>query len=437
MPSQSFFDHQIAAEISAFTRYYDRVIQWLPRVHDRGQLLDLIDCEEKEFLPDGSRIPDLSKERDKRTAVLLNGTLSYSSDIRALLAELKPKLARTTRIVAVCHNPYLRWLYALAFRLGLRDVEAPTTFLTQSSLTTLVKISGYEIVRERPAGYCPFPLFGLGTALNRLLSVIPLVRWLSASVVVCLRPVIAQRTKPSLSIIVPARNERGNIRSALERMPDFGGANLEVVFVEGHSSDGTWEEIQRVINEPGWPMTCKAYQQTGVGKADAVRLGFENASGDLLTILDADLTMPPELLPSYYECYRQGHGDFINGSRLVYPMEGGAMRFLNQLGNIFFAKAITFVTESRISDALCGTKLVARHDYRRFTRWREHFGDFDPFGDFELIFPASVLGLGIVDVPVRYRMRTYGETQIRRFRDGWRLLKMVGIGFLRIKLGRA
>jgi glycosyltransferase involved in cell wall biosynthesis len=267
--------------------------------------------------------------------------------------------------------------------------------------------------------------------------VIPLVRWLSASVVVCLRPVVAQRSKPSLSIIVPARNERGNIRNVLERMPDFGGAKLEVVFVEGHSSDGTWEEIQRVIEEPGWPMACKAYQQTGVGKADAVRLGFENASSDLLTILDADLTMPPELLPSYYECYRQGHGDFINGSRLVYPMEGGAMRFLNQLANIFFAKAITVVTEARISDALCGTKLVARHDYQRFKRWREDFGDFDPFGDFELIFPASVIGLGIVDVPVRYRMRTYGETQIRRFRDGWQLLKMVAIGFLRIKLGRA
>jgi glycosyltransferase involved in cell wall biosynthesis len=182
-------------------------------------------------------------------------------------------------------------------------------------------------------------------------------------------------------------------------------------------------------------LTVRAFQQTGRGKVDAVRLGFSKATGDLLTILDADLTMPPELLPRFVEAYARGLGDFVNGTRLVYPMEGEAMRFLNRLGNIFFAKMVSRVLEQPLADTLCGTKLLARRDYERFVAWRADFGDFDPFGDFEMLFPAALLGLGVIDVPVAYRSRTYGSTNIHRFRDGLRLLKMVVIGFVRFRMG--
>jgi glycosyltransferase involved in cell wall biosynthesis len=231
---------------------------------------------------------------------------------------------------------------------------------------------------------------------------------------------------------VPARNERGNIEAAVARIPDL-RADVEVLFVEGHSTDGTWQEIERVA--AGRPHV-RALRQTGRGKSDAVRLGFAEARGELVTILDADLTMPPEKLASFYEAYVGGRGDFVNGSRLVYPMEGAAMRFLNHLGNIFFAKALSSVLDMRVGDSLCGTKLLARHDYERFVRWRKAFGEFDPFGDFELLFPAAVLGIGSIDVPVHYRARTYGTTQIRRFRDGLVLLQMVVTGFFDIKMGR-
>ena len=218
-------------------------------------------------------------------------------------------------------------------------------------------------------------------------------------------------------------------------MPDLGGP-LEIIFVEGHSDDGTWDEIQRVKAKYGRQFQISAYQQTGKGKADAVRLGFSKATGDLLTILDADLTMPPELLPRFTNAYREGRADFINGSRIVYPMEGEAMRFLNRLGNVFFAKALTWVLDTRIGDSLCGTKLVTRHDYARMKAWRDDFGDFDPFGDFELLFPAAILGLGVVDIPIRYRARTYGTTNINRFRHGLLLLRMTLVGFFRIKMAR-
>lgn len=219
------------------------------------------------------------------------------------------------------------------------------------------------------------------------------------------------------------------------RMPPL-GAEQEIIFVEGHSSDGTWEEIERVVAKYGGQRRLKALRQTGKGKGDAVRLGFSHATGDLLTILDADLTMPPELLVRFYDAYCRGLADFINGTRLVYPMEGSAMRFLNHLGNVFFAKSLSLVLGISLGDSLCGTKLMARHDYARMVAWRRDFGDFDPFGDFELLFPAAVLGLGVLDVPIRYRARTYGTTSISRFRHGWMLLSMTLIGFFRISTGR-
>ena len=430
---RNYVNSLLANELSTLTRYYDRTIQWLPREGDNGRLLAEIICSAKGMVRKGEAFPDLSNEQEQRTAVLINGTFNHDFDIQRSLMELKVRLSRTSRVLLVLYNPYLRWLYHLANRLGIRKGELPSTFLTRTDLKSIAKISGFEIIRERLAIYCPWKLVGIGNVVNKLLPLVPLVRWLSLTSVVTLRPVIPA-PKRALSCVIPARNERGNVENALRRFPDL-GCETEIIFVEGHSSDGTWEEIQRVASLYEHRFQIKALKQIGKGKADAVRLGFSNATNPILTILDADLTMPPEMLARFYEAYCQGYGDFINGSRLVYPMEGTAMRFLNRLGNVFFAKLLSAILDVRIGDSLCGTKLLTRHDHERIASWRRDFGDFDPFGDFELLFPAAVLGMGIVDVPVRYLARTYGETNIRRFRDGLLLLKMSWIGLFRIKMG--
>jgi Glycosyl transferase family 2 len=425
----------IAAEVSRFTRYFDRLVQWEPARHDSRVLFDAIECPHKSVALTLDDLPDLSGDCERRTAVLLNGNFNYDLDIQGTLTRLKPKLARTSRLVVVAYNPYLRWLYALADALGLRNSPPTVTFLTRADLDGLARLAGYDVVRLRPAGYSPFRLLGLGHLLNCWMSAVPGLRWTSFVVLAVLRPLVRDTRRPSLSIVIPARNEKGNIEHALERMPDFGAERVEIVFVEGHSTDDTWAEIQRVAPLYRGRFEIKTLQQTGTGKCDAVRLGFQHCTGELLTILDADLTMPPELLGRFYDAYCQGVADFVNGSRLLYPMEGEAMRLLNRLGNVFFAKALSFVLENRLSDSLCGTKLVARHDYVRFVAWRRDFGDFDPFGDYELLFPASIFALGIVDVPIRYRARTYGTTNISRYRHGWMLLKMTLVGFFRVRVG--
>ncbi|MGZ7080937.1 MAG: glycosyltransferase family 2 protein, partial [Thermoanaerobaculia bacterium] len=322
-----------------------------------------------------------------------------------------------------------------AHRLGLKGGEDPTTFLTYGDLRDIARLAGFEIVRVRPCVYSPFRLLGLGSIANRILGFLPIIRGLALVSVAMLRPIVPDREEASVSVVVPARNERDNIRPLLDRLPPL-PAGSEVIFVEGHSTDGTWDAIQESLKQPKPGLAMSAYQQTGVGKNDAVRLAMSKAKSDVLLILDADLSVPPEDLKLFLDAYRAGYADFINGTRLVYPMESAAMRFLNKLGNIFFAKALTFTLNARITDALCGTKLVAVHDVRRIERWRADFGDFDPFGDFELLFPAAILGLGIVNVPIRYRARTYGQTNIRRFRDGLRLLRMVITALFRVRAGR-
>jgi hypothetical protein len=424
----------IAREVSSLTRHFDRVIQWMARPEDTGLLLDRIEAPAKTRL-DGDTLPDLSHEGGLRTAILLNGVFNHHFDVQALLSDAHPRLARTARLVVVLYNPYFGWLYRLANRWGIRHPAQPATFITRTDLANLARLSGFETTRLRPAVYSPWRLLGLGTLLNRVLPAVPLLRWLGLVTIAVMRPVVDERPRaPSLSVIVPARNERGNIAAVVERLPALTG-DLEVIFVEGHSTDGTWDEIDRVLREQTGSVRVRAFRQTGTGKADAVRVGVEHATGELVTILDADLTMPPELLGRFYDAYRAGLADFVNGSRLVYPMEGVAMRFLNLFANVFFAKTLSFVLDTRLGDSLCGTKLFARHDWARFRQWTRDFGGYDPFGDFELLFPAAVLGLGIIDVPIRYRERTYGATNIRRFRDGLRLLRMTLRGVVHIKLG--
>ena len=426
----------IASEVSTITRYFDRTVQFSPLPFDSGKLLESLDSPKKSIAQKSRDLPIDSDEAGDRTAILINGNFNHDLDIQGTLQSVAGKMSRGTRLIGIFYSPYFAVLFQIASWMGLRQGQKPTTFLTNDDVEGLAKLSDLEIVRVRRALFCPWRLFGVGDLLNSVLPMVPGLRNFSlVNIISFRRRSLSQIRKPSLTVVIPARNERGNIENALKRMPDF-GAPLEVIFVEGHSKDGTWAEIQRVQELYKDRYRIHSYQQTGNGKSDAVRLGFKHASNELLTILDADLTMPPEMLTRFYEAYEKGYADFVNGSRLVYPMEDQAMRFLNRLGNKFFAKALSAVLGTRLTDSLCGTKLVARRDYARMEKWREDFGDFDPFGDYELIFPAATMALGIVDIPIAYKNRVYGTTQIRRFYHGLMLLKMVWVGMWSILAGR-
>jgi glycosyltransferase involved in cell wall biosynthesis len=243
---------------------------------------------------------------------------------------------------------------------------------------------------------------------------------------------IAPGERPSVSVVVPARNEAGNIDAVLERLPRL-AERQEVIFVEGGSRDETWPAIQRAVEKYRGPFTVRAMQQSGRGKGDAVRAGFAVARGEVLIILDADLSVPPEELPAFLDALHKGQGELINGSRMVYLMDRQAMRFLNLLGNKVFGLLFTYLLGQRFRDTLCGTKVLLRKDYERIAARRAFLGTLDPFGDFDLLFGAARLNLKITDLPVHYKARTYGETNISRFRHGWMLLCMCGVAARRLR----
>lgn len=236
---------------------------------------------------------------------------------------------------------------------------------------------------------------------------------------------------PSATVVIPCRNEKGNVQPAVDRVPAFCD-DIEFLFIEGGSSDGTWEEIERVIKmRPD--LDIKALKQSGTGKGDAVRAGFDAARGDILMIQDADLTAPPEDLPKFYDALVGRRGDFINGTRLVYPMDSEAMRFLNLVANNLFSLTFTWLLNQRFTDTLCGTKVLTADHYRKIAENRAYFGEFDPFGDFDLILGAARLNMKVQEIPVRYRAREYGSTQISRFRHGMMLIRMTIFAFIKLK----
>jgi len=302
--------------------------------------------------------------------------------------------------------------------------------LTREDIDNMLRLAGFESIRATQEVLWPLPLGGLA---DRYLVKLWPFRGLALSNFVIARPTPqpAPSGQPSVSVVIAARNEAGNIKSIFERVPKM-GSWTEIVFVEGHSRDNTYEAIEQEI--PLHPQTPSLiFRQPGIGKADAIRLGFEKASGDILMILDADLTVPPEDLPRFYDAIVSGKGEFINGVRLVYPMEKEAMRTLNFIGNKLFSMAFSWLLGQPIKDTLCGTKVMWRDDYAKIAANRSYFGDFDPFGDYDLIFGAAKLNRKIIDLPIRYRDRTYGTTNISRWKHGVLLLRMVAFAANRIK----
>jgi SAM-dependent methyltransferase len=354
--------------------------------------------------------------------IILSETANFAADVQLILKRLRTASHSRTRLIINFYNTLWRPILTVAKALGLKQKQPASNWLSTADLHNILDLAEWQIVHKKARILVPFPFFGLDRLVNRTIA--PLLQPLCLTVFLVARPRWFHGTEDkTVSVVIPARNESGNIEAAILRTPEL-GKGKEIIFVEGNSKDNTWEEIQRIVAKYS-DNNIKAIQQTGKGKGNAVREGFRVASGDILIILDADLTMPPEELPKFYEVLRNGQTEFANGVRLVYPMEKKAMRFINMCGNKLFSLAFSWLLGQPLKDTLCGTKALFKEDYERIAANRSYFGEFDPFGDFDLIFGASKLHLKITDVPIRYRERVYGDTNIQRWRHGWLLIRMV------------
>jgi SAM-dependent methyltransferase len=372
---------------------------------------------------------------EKFDFIIISDTVGYFEDVQKAMQQLHRVSTSETRIIITYFNFLWLPVLRLAESLGLKMKPYRNNWLELGDLRNLLYLANFDVIKSGRRLLLPIYIPILSWLFNKYLAHLPLINRLCLTKFIIARSVLnhrPDRADLSVSVIIPARNEKGNIENALKRMPAM-GRHTEVIFVEGNSTDDTLDEIRRVCQAYAPVMDVKYAVQDGKGKGDAVRKGFALAKGDVLMILDADLTVPPEDLPKFYDAVASGKGEYINGSRLVYPMEDEAMRTLNIFGNHFFSVMFSWLLNQRLKDTLCGTKVLTQRNYQKLIANRSYFGDFDPFGDFDLIFGSAKLNLKIVEVPIRYKARSYGETNISRFKHGWLLLRMTLFAMNKIK----
>lgn len=364
--------------------------------------------------------------------IVVPDTIGAVDDVQAMLESLHGLCHGGTRIIISYYAYFWEPLLNLAETMGLKMPTCEQNVLSSDDIRALLGIADFEVLKREWRQLIPASLFGLGTLVNRYLGTLPGIRRFALRNFIVARSARIRPAPPqSATIVIPCRNERGNIEPAVQRLPRFCN-DIELIYVEGHSSDGTYDEALRVqAAYPSWDI--KVIRQDGVGKADAVFKAFDMARGDVLMILDADLTVPPEQLGKFWDVMASGKAEYVQGTRLVYPMEKQAMRFLNHIANWAFSVLFSWLLNMRITDTLCGTKVISRKNYALLKANQSYFGDFDPFGDFDLIFGAAKLNLKLTEIPIRYAARSYGETQISRFRHGVLLLRMVAFAYRKLK----
>jgi len=374
------------------------------------------------------------KLKGKFDFVVMSDAINDLWDVQSALENISKVINHDGRLIINFYNRLWELPLKIAEKINLAKPNLIQNWLTVEDAKNLLDLAGFEVIKSWEEILIPFSIPIITPIFNKFcVRFWPFKHFAMTHFLVArLKPKIKNKLKnPSISIIVPTRNEAGNIESIIRRIPEK-FKDYELIFVEGHSTDNTLEEIKKQMKlHP--EIRSSYFRQQGEGKGDAVRLGFSKANGDILMILDADLTMPPENLPKFYTALVNGIGDFINGVRLVYPMEKDAMRLFNLIGNKFFSMVFTFLLGQPIKDTLCGTKILWKSDYEKIAVNRDYFGDFDPFGDYDLLFGASKLNLKIVDMPIRYSERVYGETNIQRWKHGVLLLKMVIFAAKRLK----
>ena len=399
------------------------------------------------------------KIREAFDYIICSDLVGELTDIWKAFREMRKLCHRNSRIIITYYNYLWEPLVRTGEMLGLKIPQDYQNWLSLEDIGNLLYLNGFEVIKKGHKVLMPKNIPIITALSNRVLANLPFLKELSLVEYVVARPLkgfrkLAGESEYSVSVIVPCRNEYGNIEGAVERIPQM-GKHTEIIFVDGNSTDGTVEKIEEMIEKykgvkdiklihqiPGKIMNGEYEKDLGqlqnkmlkLGKGDAVRKGFDAATGEILMILDADLTVPPEDLPKFYNAIAEGKGDIANGTRLVYQMEKDAMRLLNILGNKIFALIFTWLLDQTIKDTLCGTKVLTKENYLKIVKNRSFFGDFDPFGDFDLLFGAAKQNLKIVEIPVQYKSRKYGDVKIERFKHGLILLRMSWIGFKKLKL---
>ncbi len=371
----------------------------------------------------GLNIESIAFKNKKYKTIFLTDLFEVSTDILELLSMVNKLLGKDGIIVICSINQKWNRILNLFERLNLKDENQKRLFINSTIVLNIAKVAGLEFVTQRNKQIFPFKMLGLGSLINNLLEILffPFSFGIRIYSILNQQERLHEEKKYSKSIIIPAKNEEKNLKPLLNQIPKL-EEDHEIILAIGDSEDKTYEVAEEIKEAPYWPFEVKVIKQTGKGKANAVWEAVEEASKEVIIILDADISVNPETIVQFNSVIDTGKASFVNGTRLIYGMESGAMRIVNNLGNRIFQYIVSIIIGQKITDSLCGTKVFFRKDFNKIKLWKKLVQMKDPFGDFDMIFTAGYFGLKILEIPVRYQARVYGVTQIKRFRDGYKLI---------------
>ena len=352
--------------------------------------------------------------------IILTDVLEESEDIYNLLSNLSKLLSTNGKIVISSTNMKWQWIFKIFEFLKLKDFSNRTSFFYDKKLNSIINGLGFETISYISRQFFPFKLFFVGSFINKFFESVFFFTNFGIKTYLVIRKITPSGIENLKTIIIPAKNEEGNINNLIDRIPNK--EKYEIIISCGKSTDNT-TEVAKERAKSDKNFNIKVIEQSKNGKANAVWEGLDIATGDLIAILDSDISVDPETIPDFFSIIEEGRADFVNGTRLIYEMESGSMRKINHLGNKFFQSIISFIIKKPLTDTLCGTKVFKKELINKIYWWQKEFKLNDPFCDFDLIFSASYFNDKIIEYPVHYRARTYGATQISRFRDGYKLIK--------------
>ncbi len=365
-------------------------------------------------------IQSIFKLEKKYDLIIITDLFEVSSDIYELLKTTRDKLNNNGKILISTINPKWRRILNFSEFINIKKQIRKSSNTKLKKIVSSARSSGLELNYFYTKQIFPFKLLGFGRVLNKALELIFFKFNLGIKSYILFSNITFLKTEMSKSVIVPAKNESKNLEILFESFPKLSSLN-EIILICAESKDNTLE-MGKDISKKKSDLKIKVIEQESKGKAGAVFEALEHTTGELIAILDSDISVEPVTLPSFFEIIESGHGDFVNGTRLIYPIENKSMRFLNRLGNKFFKFAVSSVIRNPLSDSLCGTKVFRRSHINRIISWRKDLNNLDPFGDFDFLFSAAYYGEKISEYPVHYKARIYGKTQINRFRDGFKLI---------------
>jgi hypothetical protein len=418
--SSKFFDKNHISELKRYTNVSNRSLHVISSKNssintfmELGSELLVVENEDLQN--------SILKINDKYDLIVITDLFELTDDIYSILKFTKSILTNDGKLLVISVNPKWNRILKLFEILKLKTNTSNRSYIHPKKIGNIARSTGFDVNQYYSRQIFPFFLFGIGKVLNKILEF--LLLYFNVGIKNYLLFGVSNNEKKSYtkSIIIPAKNEEKNLVPLLKRIPSF-NENYELIVVYGHSHDNT-EQVALNLQDTFNEIDITVFKQSKNGKANAVWEAVDKAKYDLIAILDSDISVDPETLFDFFEILESGNADFVNGTRLIYPMEDKAMRAINTWGNKIFQFLISIVIGQNLTDSLCGTKVFKKSNIKKIKVWQDTISAKDPFGDFDLLFSSAFSGDKILEYPVHYRARVYGETQISRFKDGYKLIR--------------